>query len=204
MTRMTEVNPRTAPSLTMGASHFRPRHSSATRLCPATAVKTTYRQLSKTDSSTLGPRLEIPRMFSVKQMVTHNARKLTCHLATERRVQIAANHSTHSPTSCLHPCRTAAGRITEAKAEAEGVGDDMMTDEERETGSRSARTLVLRSSAEVDWSCAQTLDPYGVGPKLPEEFQQVGREHFARSPGSNVWSFLTICQKRFLIACGKG
>src|SRR6266446_5833747 len=33
----------------------------------------------------------------------------------------------------------------------------------------------------------QTLDPYGVYPELPEEYQQVGREYFARSPGSDVW-----------------
>jgi hypothetical protein len=34
---------------------------------------------------------------------------------------------------------------------------------------------------------AQTLDPYGVEPDLPEEYQQVGRNYFARSPGSDVW-----------------
>ena len=32
-----------------------------------------------------------------------------------------------------------------------------------------------------------TLDPYGVYPELPEELQQVGREYFARSPGSDIW-----------------
>ena len=42
-------------------------------------------------------------------------------------------------------------------------------------------------TAEVDWTYAQTLDPYGVDPDLPEEYQQVGREYFARSPGSDVW-----------------
>ena len=26
-----------------------------------------------------------------------------------------------------------------------------------------------------------------VGPELPEEYQQVGREYFARSPGSDIW-----------------
>ena len=31
------------------------------------------------------------------------------------------------------------------------------------------------------------LDPYGVYPELPEELQQVEREYFARSPGSDVW-----------------
>ena len=42
-------------------------------------------------------------------------------------------------------------------------------------------------TAEVDWNYAYTLDPYGVDPDLPEELQQVGREYFARSPGSDVW-----------------
>jgi hypothetical protein len=43
------------------------------------------------------------------------------------------------------------------------------------------------STAEVDWIYALTLDPYGVYPDLPEECQQVGREYFARRPGSEVW-----------------
>jgi hypothetical protein len=42
-------------------------------------------------------------------------------------------------------------------------------------------------SAEVEWIYAQTLDPYGDDPDLPEECQQVGREYFARSPGSDMW-----------------
>ncbi len=44
-------------------------------------------------------------------------------------------------------------------------------------------------TAEVDWVYGQTLDPYGVCDEweLPEEFHQVGREYFARSPGSDVW-----------------
>ena len=42
-------------------------------------------------------------------------------------------------------------------------------------------------TAEVEWTYAQTLDPYGVDPDLPEELQQIGREYFARSPGSDVW-----------------
>jgi hypothetical protein len=42
-------------------------------------------------------------------------------------------------------------------------------------------------TAEVEWIYAQTLDPYGDYSDLPEEYQQVGREYFARSPGSDVW-----------------
>jgi hypothetical protein len=42
-------------------------------------------------------------------------------------------------------------------------------------------------TAEVDWHYAQTLDPYGVDQNLTEECQQIGREYFARSPGSDIW-----------------
>jgi hypothetical protein len=52
---------------------------------------------------------------------------------------------------------------------------------------REAGLRIDPESAEVDWIYANTLDPYGVYPDLPEEYQQVGREYFARSPGSDVW-----------------
>src|SRR5271156_1364948 len=42
-------------------------------------------------------------------------------------------------------------------------------------------------TAEVEWTYAQTMDPYGIDPDLPEEYWQVGREYFARSPGSEIW-----------------
>ena len=42
-------------------------------------------------------------------------------------------------------------------------------------------------TAEVDWLYAQTLDPYGVEPELPPMWQQIGREYFARAPGSDIW-----------------
>lgn len=43
------------------------------------------------------------------------------------------------------------------------------------------------NNVEVCWWYAQTLDPYGVDPDLPEEYQQIGREYFACRPGSDVW-----------------
>ena len=43
------------------------------------------------------------------------------------------------------------------------------------------------ATAEVNWEYGQTLDPYGVHPDLPDDHQQIGREHFARNPGSDVW-----------------
>jgi hypothetical protein len=52
----------------------------------------------------------------------------------------------------------------------------------REAGSR-----IDPETAEVTWSYEQTLDPYGVYPDLPAECYQVGREYFARSPGSDIW-----------------
>jgi hypothetical protein len=44
-------------------------------------------------------------------------------------------------------------------------------------------------TAEVAWWYAQTSDPYGVMDEweLPEEFHQIGREYFARAPGSDIW-----------------
>jgi hypothetical protein len=43
------------------------------------------------------------------------------------------------------------------------------------------------ATAQVEWRYAYTLDPYGVWPSIPEECQQVGREYFARAPGTDVW-----------------
>ena len=39
----------------------------------------------------------------------------------------------------------------------------------------------------MTWSYELTLDPYGVQPELPLEYQQIGREYFARTPDSNIW-----------------
>ena len=52
---------------------------------------------------------------------------------------------------------------------------------------KEAALQIDPESAEVMWTYAQTLDPYGVNPNLPEECWQVGREYFARSPGSDIW-----------------
>jgi hypothetical protein len=41
-------------------------------------------------------------------------------------------------------------------------------------------------TCEVDWGYGETLDPYGVVGVRPEE-SCVGREYWARSPGSDVW-----------------
>jgi hypothetical protein len=65
-----------------------------------------------------------------------------------------------------------------------------MTDQERKSWLAIRKEAALEidpETAEVDWCYAQTLNPYGVHPDLPEECWQVGREYFARSHGSDVW-----------------
>jgi hypothetical protein len=62
-----------------------------------------------------------------------------------------------------------------------------MTDEEWLNVRKEEALKIDPATAEVDWIYAQTLDPYGIDPDLPEECQQVGREYFARRPGSDIW-----------------
>ena len=52
---------------------------------------------------------------------------------------------------------------------------------------KEAAQKIDPQTADVEWWYAQTLDPYGVHPDLPEECCQVGREYFARSPASDIW-----------------
>jgi hypothetical protein len=64
-----------------------------------------------------------------------------------------------------------------------------MTDQEREAWLAIRKDAGLKidpETAEVEWWYAQTMDPYGIYPELPEELC-VGREYFARSPGSDIW-----------------
>jgi hypothetical protein len=52
---------------------------------------------------------------------------------------------------------------------------------------REAGLKIDPATAEVEWLFGETLNPYGVEP-LPKEYGgQVGREYFARAPGSGVW-----------------
>jgi hypothetical protein len=53
---------------------------------------------------------------------------------------------------------------------------------------RKETALVIDpQTAEITWHWRHTLDPYGVDPDLPKECRQIGREYFARSPGSDIW-----------------
>ena len=42
-------------------------------------------------------------------------------------------------------------------------------------------------TAEVMWTYAHTIDPYGVHTDLSDEEKQIGRIYFARSPGGEIW-----------------
>jgi hypothetical protein len=55
------------------------------------------------------------------------------------------------------------------------------------TSRKEAGLKIDPETAEVDWEYGQVMDPYGVYPDLPEECYQVGRQYFARSPGSDIW-----------------
>jgi hypothetical protein len=67
------------------------------------------------------------------------------------------------------------------------VQADQMTVKQWLAIRKEAGLKIDPETAEVTWDYAQTFDPYGVFPDLPEEYQQVGREYFARAPGNDVW-----------------
>lgn len=72
--------------------------------------------------------------------------------------------------------------------QADTTVDAYQTTVEQWLASRKEAELEIDpETAEVYWEYGQTLDPYGVYQDLPEECQQVGRVHFARSPDSDIW-----------------
>ena len=52
---------------------------------------------------------------------------------------------------------------------------------------KDAALRIDPETAEVYWEHGQICDPYGVEDLLSEEYQCIGRNYFARSPGSDVW-----------------
>ena len=50
---------------------------------------------------------------------------------------------------------------------------------------KDAAQKIDPETAKVTWVYANIMDPYGVDPQ--EEYQQYGREFFARVPGSDIW-----------------
>jgi hypothetical protein len=63
----------------------------------------------------------------------------------------------------------------------------MKNNEQFHASRKEAGLKINPETAEVDWIYAQTCDPYGDDPDLPEEYRQIGRAYFARSPGSDIW-----------------
>jgi hypothetical protein len=58
---------------------------------------------------------------------------------------------------------------------------DYLADLKREALQIDAET------AEVTWCYAVGADPYGIERDLPPEYQQVGREYYARRPTGEIW-----------------
>lgn len=76
---------------------------------------------------------------------------------------------------------------TDQLQKPEDVGIDEIAREQWLASRREAGLKIDPQTAEVDWIYARVVDPYGVYPELPEEYSCVGREYFARSPGSDIW-----------------
>ena len=62
-----------------------------------------------------------------------------------------------------------------------------MAHEERDARRAQAAQEIDPNTAEITWDYCLTLDPYGDYPDLQGELRQVGRENFARAPGSETW-----------------
>ena len=50
-----------------------------------------------------------------------------------------------------------------------------------------AGRMIDVETCEIEWCFAQTLDPYGIEPDLPDDLWQVGRSYFVRSAESDGW-----------------
>jgi hypothetical protein len=100
-------------------------------------------------------------------------------------------------------------RVRIANTELTNEANQMPTTPEENTTDKLTREQWLQirkeeglkidpDTAEVMWEYGYTLDPYGVYPDLPPECQQVGREYFARSPGSEIWvSFCDLPEETY-------
>lgn len=77
--------------------------------------------------------------------------------------------------------------MAEGKMDRQSFVVDGMTVAQWRAIRKEAGLKIDPETAEVFWTFAETLDPYGIYPDLPEECHQIGREYFARSPGSDMW-----------------
>jgi hypothetical protein len=64
---------------------------------------------------------------------------------------------------------------------------DQITDKEWLAIRKKAGRKIDPETAEVMWDYRDCEDPYELGLEIPEKYRCVGREYFARSPGSDIW-----------------
>jgi hypothetical protein len=58
----------------------------------------------------------------------------------------------------------------------------------RRAARREAGLRIDPETAALHWEYAETLDPYRDEAYLPPEMRQIGREYFARAPGTDTWT----------------
>jgi hypothetical protein len=116
-------------------------------------------------------------------------RALCDRIVREKQMPTTPDGMPTTPGGISDVLREACARTMAARAEAIAGADSKPSDipiEEFLAIRKSAGLKIDARSAEVTWCYAQTLDPYGIY-ELPEEYQQVGREYFARAPESDIW-----------------
>ena len=121
-----------------------------------------------------------------------NIRRLHRHLDTEELIK------QRDALAELHK-RASRGRVPTSTTVIEALFPDVPV--RKRTPAEKAKIeewLAIRTeeglkidpeTAEVMWTYAMDFDPYSVMDEweLPEEVRQMGREHFARAPGSDIW-----------------
>src|SRR5262245_55262493 len=78
---------------------------------------------------------------------------------------------------------------TEPKLPANEEAEYFRRIEEFRECRRQAGRKIDPETAEVIWIKGQIFDPYEIDPLLPEEYQCVGSNGFARAPGSDIWVY---------------
>jgi hypothetical protein len=84
--------------------------------------------------------------------------------------------------------RTTRGEMGMDNNEIIELENEVMTVEQYLAIRKEAALQIDAETAEFSWGWGQIMDPYGIYPDPPEEYDCiVGRVYFARSSGSNVW-----------------
>ena len=68
-----------------------------------------------------------------------------------------------------------------------GTTDAQISMDEWLATRKEAGLKIDPQTAEVMWTYAFTMDPYGVHTDLSDEEKQIGRAYFARSPANDIW-----------------